>query len=621
MMTSIKVASVAAIFAGVLLSTPASASLESRQSEAFDVNDLSYLWPPPATDEDVKNLITAEDAGADGRRIWPADVFKLLLDTAQKITPATTVGTTQINFEAFKAQFEMPSTWKVVSFRVDPSAPGGHADAVKQFGSTPQLRVVFQPVTKINSSIRVHDVTAHLAFSYVNPPAPGAPPFPATADKALFTQIVSDLKALRATSAAGGAPTRGALSIHPGLRAKAAGLSDAVKRFLLQRCAQGQLNELAFMGIQPPEPWIFFSMRKNAAGSYDLVTPKVIGTTAEVLSIRDPAKVMPAPKTMNVPGKGGVSTASLFLKSDAELAAPAIAGHARPTHADIPDIIANPSMSNVLNTDCVSCHSESTRRTLRKLNGGDGMFRFVQPAGISGVDPAMVPAALWNVRNFGWFQPRNETTPIQPTISQRTANETAEATDFTNREYLPGTASPAAPAPLASHRINGNGNGHSNGNGNGSPQEHTMVSPLTLVMDVKDGKFAELKKMLEDLQSLPPDKNPVVVALDKLKTVHYARFVLLNNRQLAVITTYDGSFDDYIDAFVNTIGDIFDKILAHVADWPSNMSVKAPENRQRFLDYVKAHDLRSVGPFYSAYPDLGVLDILALQKKAGAVAK
>jgi hypothetical protein len=338
----------------------------------------------------------------------------------------------------------------------------------------------------------------------------------------------------------------------------------------------------------------------------------------------DPAKVIPAPNTFNVPGKGGVSTASLFLKSDAELATPVIAGHARPTHADIPDIIANPSMANVLNTDCVSCHSESTRRAARSLAGGDGMFRYSVPAGISGVDPAMAPATSWNVRNFGWFQ-SSSGAPIRATISQRTANETAEAAQFTNREYLPGTATPAAPAPLAAHvngngDSNGNGNGHGNvnGNGNGSSQEHTMASPLTLIMDIKDGKFAELKKMLEDLQSLPPDKNPVVVALNKLRTVHYARFVLLNNRQLAVITTYDGSFDDYIDSFVLTIGDIFDKILAHVADWPANTSVKAPENRQKFLDYVKAHDLKSVGPFYSAYPDLGVLDILAMQKKANA---
>ena len=611
-MTSFRIASVAAICAAALLSTPASASRESMQDQPFDVNDLSYLWPPPANDEDVKNLITAEDAGPDGRRIWPAEVFKLLLDTAQKLRPATTVDTTQIDFEAFKAQFETPSTWKLVSFRIDPSAPGGHADAVKQFGSTPQLRIVFQPVTKVGSSIKVHDVTAHLAFSYVNPPAAGAPPFPAAPNKALFTQIVSDLKALRATSTAGGAPTRGPLSIHPGLRAKAPGLADAVKRFLLQRCAQGQLNELAFMGIQPPEPWIFFSMRKTAGGSFDLITPKVTGTTAQVLFFLDPAKVIPEPKTLNVPAKGGVSTASLFLKSDADLAAPAISGHARPTHSDIPDIIANPSMANVLNTDCVSCHTESTRRAVRKLSGGDGMFRFVPPAGISGVDTAMVPTTTWNVRNFGWFQ-RGAT--IQATISQRTANETAEATAFTNREYLSGGAAPAAPAPLAAH-VNGNGNGH--GNGNGSPQEHTMVSPLTLVMDIKEGKFAELKKMLEDLQSLPPEKNPVVVALNKLRTVHYARFVLLNGRQLAVITTYDGSFDDYIDSFVINIGDIFDKILAHVADWPANTSVKAPENRQRFLDYVKAHDLRSVGPFYSAYPELSVLDILAMQKKAGA---
>jgi len=142
-----------------------------------------------------------------------------------------------------------------------------------------------------------------------------------------------------------------------------------------------------------------------------------------------------------------------------------------------------------------------------------------------------------------------------------------------------------------------------------------VASPLTLVMTIKSPQdFAELKALLGKLQSLPPDKNPITVALTKLATVHFARFVFLNDRQLAVITTYDGTFDDYIDAFVDAIGGIFDQLLAHMADAPP-LPVSA--NRQKFLDYVKKHDLTCLPPFYSAYPNLKALDILTLQKQQG----
>jgi len=36
-----------------------------------------------------------------------------------------------------------------------------------------------------------------------------------------------------------------------------------------------------------------------------------------------------------------------------------------------------------------------------------------------------------------------------------------------------------------------------------------------------------------------------------------------------------------------------------------------------FLEYVKRHDLKCIPPFYSAYPNLEVLDILTLEKQSG----
>lgn len=138
--------------------------------------------------------------------------------------------------------------------------------------------------------------------------------------------------------------------------------------------------------------------------------------------------------------------------------------------------------------------------------------------------------------------------------------------------------------------------------------EQPIQNPLTLVMK---GRCAEdsaaLRQLVERLQSLPQDQNPIVAALNKIGTVHFARFVFLDDDHLAVITTYDGDFETYINEFVNEIGEIFNQLLAHVADAPP---LPVQTYRREFLEYVQARDLRAVGTFYSAYPDRTVLDIL-----------
>ena len=143
-----------------------------------------------------------------------------------------------------------------------------------------------------------------------------------------------------------------------------------------------------------------------------------------------------------------------------------------------------------------------------------------------------------------------------------------------------------------------------------------LPTPLTLVMEARSPQDMEaLKQLIAGMQAMPPDKNPIRVALNNLRIVHYARFVFLDDTHLAIITTFDGTFEDYIDAFVNHIGDVFNKLMSHVKDAPP-LPVQA--NRKAFLAYVQAHDKGAVQPFYSAYPDLTVGEILALQQKAAA---
>lgn len=137
-----------------------------------------------------------------------------------------------------------------------------------------------------------------------------------------------------------------------------------------------------------------------------------------------------------------------------------------------------------------------------------------------------------------------------------------------------------------------------------------VQNPLTLIMPIKSPEdYQELYAKLTQVQSLPPDKNPLNVALTSTGLVHFARFVFLdNNTKMGVITAYDGSLAAYVNAFIDKVGGIFDMLLAHMADAPP---LPVEQYRKEFLAYVQAHDVPVVEPFYSAYPTLTVLDILA----------
>ena len=135
-----------------------------------------------------------------------------------------------------------------------------------------------------------------------------------------------------------------------------------------------------------------------------------------------------------------------------------------------------------------------------------------------------------------------------------------------------------------------------------------IQNPLTLAMKGRSPESsATLRQLVEHIQSLPQDQNPIVAALNKIGTVHFARFAFLGDDQLLVITTYDGDFTTYINEFINEIGEIFNKLLEHVQDAPP---LPVQTYREEFLEYVRCHDLGAVGTFYSAYPDHTVLDIL-----------
>jgi len=130
-------------------------------------------------------------------------------------------------------------------------------------------------------------------------------------------------------------------------------------------------------------------------------------------------------------------------------------------------------------------------------------------------------------------------------------------------------------------------------------------TPLNLIMPVKPGAAPLLRALLTGV-SARADK-PVERALIGLGNVHHAQFVFLeNDTRLAVLTWYDGPFEDYILAFVEHIGGIFNAILQYIDG--ADVLVPVELHRDAFLSFIAAHDYRCLHSF-SAYPDRRLFDI------------
>ena len=367
----------------------------------------------------------------------------------------------------------------------------------------------------------MHDFAAHLVFGYFTGPAPF------TADRAKLAEMIEDLGDLKAASPV---PTAGLLGVHPGLKTGDTAFAAKVKTFIAKWTApsKGPLAAISFMGVRTPEPWIFFALKPAAGGTF-VPAPQSAGRLARP-DARFGGQILPRSTGVNTGTAGKiVSTAALFERHPAaNLDEPAAAGLPQPLRKDIPDYVANPKFAHVFNTDCVSCHTETTRRELLSLSDHAGTFRYARPDGISGVNPAVVPRDDWNVRNFGWFR-------RDATITLRAANETP-----TRSPRFAGSprrrAPPSSPSQAQLLRVSFR------------PEPRRAPAPppppppsaepavpvataLTLVMEAKSPQDMQaLRALIAGMQAKPPDQNPIRIALNELRIVHYARFVFLDDR-------------------------------------------------------------------------------------------
>ena len=132
-----------------------------------------------------------------------------------------------------------------------------------------------------------------------------------------------------------------------------------------------------------------------------------------------------------------------------------------------------------------------------------------------------------------------------------------------------------------------------------TPAATAVQNPLNLMLTIQPGKTETI------LQYLSQNQAAINAALTKVGTVHFARFLFIPGTQyLFVITTYDGDFNAYIQAFTNVVGDVFNLLLSCVDPAPP---LPVQQNVAAFQAFVSKYNLPT--GLYSAYPNCSVVQI------------
>ncbi|WP_266182137.1 hypothetical protein [Dyella humicola] len=120
---------------------------------------------------------------------------------------------------------------------------------------------------------------------------------------------------------------------------------------------------------------------------------------------------------------------------------------------------------------------------------------------------------------------------------------------------------------------------------------------FTLICGIKPGGAERMRKLLAGGFDGERQKNT-----DRIGTVHDLRFVIFDNDTRVIFaSTFDGSWESYIDDFATIIPDEIDLLFHECTGYPG---IHSPGIK----DWIVSQQVTAVG-FYSAYPDASVREV------------
>lgn len=407
-------------------------------SDFFDAGTPNSFAPPKPTP-----AIAVSDGD-----LWSADNFQRVMAHAASLGIFT-------DPEATAREH-----WHVVGVRFDPCAPGLSDKAIRDVGvCVPQLRLIAQPLDPFATTI---DAATHLVFDLGVETLASAGGDPEQLRARITTnpvvlQAVDKLRAIKRASVRAGATTAGKpLGVHPGLVAAPDEVGKLVRDLVMT--LPKQPSAIAFMGLSGPSlPWVFFS-GKVSQGTWTPVTAPVFRDTQTAQQNAQTFNPFASGGAVTPAGRPELSTTPLFVTpvpffddADAGIASSGDAGGAPTPPPSPPPLdkrlafdVENPAIAHFFNTDCVSCHTSSSRTHALGIGDGDEIAaRPPAPKNVTGyVRKEEAQDSDWNVRNFGYVFSK-------PSVSGRALTETIDVVVFVNQRIVRAHETGAVPnSPL-----------------------------------------------------------------------------------------------------------------------------------------------------------------------------
>lgn len=135
-------------------------------------------------------------------------------------------------------------------------------------------------------------------------------------------------------------------------------------------------------------------------------------------------------------------------------------------------------------------------------------------------------------------------------------------------------------------------------------EDAVAQNQLTLVTRVNRSEVQRVKAVLAAIDAYAKRLSPPG-SLIGVSTIHFVRWLLIDDdRRLVLLSDYDGSWENYIDEFAETILSGLDAIWETSYGYPPDGARDLPA----FKRFLRAHQVPAE-IFYSAYPDASVLNL------------
>ncbi len=111
---------------------------------------------------------------------------------------------------------------------------------------------------------------------------------------------------------------------------------------------------------------------------------------------------------------------------------------------------------------------------------------------------------------------------------------------------------------------------------------------MNLILPLKDKTAVGRAKAAMAIAS---NLDEIYAGLDNVGTVHFARFVIIENN-MCMISCYDGDFSNYIRDFVAQLGTVFDSVIALIEDGEAMIPTR--DNIDTFINWVHDRDVYQI---------------------------